>query len=683
MNRIARIRFGAVAFTLVAGLIAFGQDNGDPQPLSAEFVNAQIEAGATSVVAGTGIVLGIEVSGGTPPYKVTISDDGPIDGGSLDATEFEGDGPTFAFVYTAPSDDVGTNAFTVTIEDADGASVALPIFIPVLCPGIGLCTEKLTNAELMAIGVLDFEEEITRVNGDGELVVVDPGTVGSKLFPPNLAPANILNRLDIDKDGEPDNITDTDGDGLPDNWELGGAEEADRVVFFPAPSAIVPGTPPTPIFTRRAVATSAVNADTDGDGLSDFVEVFGLKFIDENGNGRLDPDEWADFNGDGMPSVGEYPLDNVQRDASGAALPNAFGLLHDFDGFMFTDPANPDTDGDGVNDGDDNDPLINPRSFGNTSPFFVRFNRSDDPDIDKDGLGNGMDMGNDLTSADAPGVTDFQGIDNPANMRDLLDLFRKDLLGEEVVPESVVEDLLGADWDGNGLWRTTDVQDWAIIIDDPDVEGTRPPNQFFALDPDDLENTSFFYASQKLEELLTLVNSAAYQQYNGRGIGLGWQNLLRPPSTTEFVPDKKIWAILYAWRMPGFDIDGDGFVGVPNFSTAADFGSGVRPGVGSCEEVAGPIGLARDTGGVFFSTLIVNPVIDSERIGCPSPEVNARPFDDRIRILDSREQTQPQLDGVIEVPGLQDFFRGCGGFGVASLTLMLVGLGLVRLRRRR
>ena len=646
MNRIARIRFCAVAFTLAAGVTALGQDNGDPEPLSAEFANAQGEAGATSVVAGTAIVLGIDVSGGTAPYKVTISDDGPIDGGSLDATELEGDGPTFEFVYTAPSDDVGTNAFTVTIEDADGASVALPIFIPVLCPAIGLCTEKLTNAELMAIGVLDFEEEITRVNGDGELVVVDPGTVGSKLFPPNLAPANILNRLDIDKDGEPDNITDTDGDGLPDNWELGGAEEIDRVMFFPAPSAIVPGTPPTPIFTRRAVATSAVSADTDGDGLSDFVEVFGLKFIDENGNGRLDPDEWADFNGDGMPSVGEYPLNNVQRDALGNAVPNAFGLLHDFDGFMFTDPTNPDTDGDGVNDGDDNDPLINPRSFGNTSPFFVRFNRSDDPDIDKDGLGNGMDMGNDLTSADAPGVADFQGIDNPANMRELLDLFREDLLGAGVVPESVVEDLLGADWDGNGLWRITDVLNRRPVIDPDPLAALHPPDLFFTLDPNNPGENRFYFpqtldglTQEELDAgkagLLEVVNSPGYEPYNGRGIGLAWQELLRPPTTTNFMPDRRIWAILYAWRMPGFDIDGDGFVGGP-----------VAPDI---IELALPAALLTDD----------------------------------IRILESREQTQPQLDGVIEVPELQEFFRGCGGIGAASLTMLFAGLGLTVLRRRR
>ena len=42
-------------------------------------------------------------------------------------------------------------------------------------------------------------------------------------------------------------------------------ESVDRVVFYPAPSAIVPGTPPTPIFTRLAVGTSALDPELVGE----------------------------------------------------------------------------------------------------------------------------------------------------------------------------------------------------------------------------------------------------------------------------------------------------------------------------------------------------------------------------------------------------------------------------------
>ena len=115
-----------------------------------------------------------------------------------------------------------------------------------------------------------------------------------RLNPPSLRAAAVLSQLDVDGDGVPDNSPDTDGDGLPDNWELRGVDALagkDLVVFFPAPSAIVPGTPPTPVFARRAVPTDAYNADTDGDGLSDFVEVFGLMFMDDNHNGVLDEDD--------------------------------------------------------------------------------------------------------------------------------------------------------------------------------------------------------------------------------------------------------------------------------------------------------------------------------------------------------------------------------------------------------
>ena len=81
-------------------------------------------------------------------------------------------------------------------------------------------------------------------------VVADPENdslvrpVACRLVTANFLAAAVLSRLDIDGDGVIDNSPDSDGDGLPDNWELGGVEvelgNEDLVVFYPAPSAIVP-----------------------------------------------------------------------------------------------------------------------------------------------------------------------------------------------------------------------------------------------------------------------------------------------------------------------------------------------------------------------------------------------------------------------------------------------------------
>ncbi len=524
-------------------------------------------------------------------------------------------------------------------------------------------TVPLSNDELE--GVFDFVARI--VEDDGTVTRV--GTTGRRMTVPNLAAARILNRLDIDGDGLADNSRDTDGDGLPDNWESGGFESltaagirVDRTVFFPAPTPIVPGTPPTPIFTRLAIATSALDPDTDDDGISDFVEVFGLMFIDENGNGRLDNDlEWNDKNGDGLPSPGEFPLDNSQ---SG----NAFRLLHDFDGFVFTDPTNADTDGDSLRDGSDDDPLINPRAFGSNITIIPRF---DAEDIDKDGLGNGMDMGNDLVMSDGAGVPeDFQAIDNPENIADLLSFFRRDLLQETpepVVPESAIEDLLGADWDGNGLWRTTDVRTWSLVIDPSDPENL-PAESDFVIDGQNL------FATQTYAELEAVFNDSSWDPYGGRGIGLGWQNLLEPSGKTQFIPDRRVWSILYSWRMPGFDIDGDGFVGVPNISASAIRSD--REG----GEIA-TVGLARTSSGTLTISNEI-PIADADGL-------EARPFDDRIRIVDAPDTedgtaVDNALDGQIDAPeGFPAIpLGGCAPIGFVPLLSMIAGLSLVRRRLR-
>ncbi len=496
--------------------------------------------------------------------------------------------------------------------------------------------------------------------GSRLLLTKVPGVSVCRLLTPNLLVAAVLQRLDIDGDGVADFSPDTDGDGLPDNWELGGNEPdgIDRVVFFPAPSPVVPGTPPTPIFIRRPVATSALLADTDGDGISDFIEVFGLLFIDDNGNGILDPQEWAETENaadglfrNGLPNPGEFPIDQSRdiEDFGGV------GLQHDFDGFVWTDPTNPDTDGDAILDGRDRDPLINPRSFGISENIIVRFNAEGNDDIDGDGLGNGMDMGNDLVTQDGVDVPrDFQVIDNPANLLQLLALFRSDLLAEGVVPESAIEDLLGADWDGSGLWRTTDVREWTPLID-LDERTLRPPDEFFILDGERL------YRPQSLADL----QAAELNDYGVRGIGLGWQEALRPVAKTQFIPDLRIWAILYAWRVPGFDIDGDGFTGVPNITAARADRNGERL-------------VLQLTGTTGAGSLVSSADIESPTI---------RPFDDRIRI-GQEEPRDPSFDGAIDVPGLSplgDALRafGCGGVSATILATMFLGLTVPRLRRRR
>lgn len=475
------------------------------------------------------------------------------------------------------------------------------------------------------------------------------------LSPPNTRPVPVLSQLDIDQDSVPDGSADSDGDGLPDNWEKGGVDVGpsltkgasfDRLVEFSAPTAIGPGTPPTFVFFRRAVSTEACLWDSDGDGLSDFIEVFGLKYIDDNGNGRLDfaldangnpvaGSEWFDANGDGLPSVGEFPLDN-----SSAAL----NLDNDFDGFVFTDPTNPDTDGDGLDDRADPDPLINPQTFNVQGLNFERGSVAGDVDLDNDGLGNGSDFGNDV----------IEQVDQPADLTDLLQLFRSDLLrlAVPVIPEATIEDLLGADWDGNGLYRLTDVRDWTPIVRAADIT----PAAF----PEFWVNGRALFREQSFADIQAAFAAApAPGRYAIRGLGLGYQTVLRPANLTNFIPDRRVWAILYAWRVPGFDIDGNGFTGVP---------SGARG-----TTAANPAN--RDLAAVAISAATGLPTDDTPFALVSAQSTDFWAFDDRIALVAAGGNGF--FDGQISIPG-------CASIGSAASIMTLAGfLALMGVQRRR
>ena len=107
--------------------------------------------------------------------------------------------------------------------------------------------------------------------------------------------------------------------------------------------------------------TDKKKADTDGDGLTDYQEIFitltdPLK-VDTDGNGINDGDE--DFDNDKLNNKQEcqYNADPYKADTDGDGLTDYEEVF-----ITLTDPAKADTDGNGINDGDedfDNDKLIN------------------------------------------------------------------------------------------------------------------------------------------------------------------------------------------------------------------------------------------------------------------------------------------------------------------------------------
>jgi len=120
-----------------------------------------------------------------------------------------------------------------------------------------------------------------------------------------------------------------------------------------------------PNWLEDALGTDKNNPDTDGDGLTDYEELF-ITFTnpllwDTDGSGISDGDK--DFDGDGLTNIQEmfYGTDPFNADTDGDGLSDYEEIF-----FYFTDPLNPDTDFDGLFDGDEIelgfDPL-NPRTF--------------------------------------------------------------------------------------------------------------------------------------------------------------------------------------------------------------------------------------------------------------------------------------------------------------------------------
>ena len=124
--------------------------------------------------------------------------------------------------------------------------------------------------------------------------------------------------------------------------------------------------------------TDPLNPDTDGDGLTDYEEIYVY------GTDPLNPDT----DGDGIPDGDEihiYGTDPLFPDTDGDGLTDCQEVLHtnreecedpdfdgSFDGGYGTDPLNPDTDGDGFSDGQEVEMGTDP--LDPSDPPFIRKN---------------------------------------------------------------------------------------------------------------------------------------------------------------------------------------------------------------------------------------------------------------------------------------------------------------------
>ncbi len=106
------------------------------------------------------------------------------------------------------------------------------------------------------------------------------------------------------------------------------------------------------LWVEKLFQTSDLKDDTDGDGLSDYIEIYfsctDPTLTDTDNNGVSDADE--DFDGDGLSNIREVQLgtavNRTDTDLDGLSDREELDVYK-------TDPCNPDTDGDGLPDGDE------------------------------------------------------------------------------------------------------------------------------------------------------------------------------------------------------------------------------------------------------------------------------------------------------------------------------------------
>ncbi|MDC3330488.1 BspA family leucine-rich repeat surface protein, partial [Flavobacteriaceae bacterium] len=366
-------------------------------------------------------------------------------------------------------------------------------------------------------------------DGDGIPDATDPDDDNDGVRDQNDAfPRDPNETLDYDGDGIGDNSDpDDDNDGYDDVVENQDGTDPKDALDYPKD----PDGDGLTNNQEEALGTDPANPDTDGDGISDKFDpepLDGDLTTDTDGDGiidLLDPDD----DNDGYDDLLELELGTDSKNPAEFPADQDGDLLPDIkEEELGTDPTNPDTDGDGVADGEDDFPLDANSSLDTDGDGIADENDSDDDndgvpdaidrfpldptesiDTDSDGIGDNADPDDDNDGYSD--LTEGLGGSDPKNPSSIPGDRDNDRLSD---PEEVIvgTDPNDPDTDDDGFndGEDPDPIDPTNQISADDFDGDGIPNEF---DPDD-DNDGVPDSKDRFPK-----DASEYSDLDGDGIG--------------------------------------------------------------------------------------------------------------------------------------------------------------------
>jgi large repetitive protein len=372
--------------------------------------------------------------------------------------------------------------------------------------------DGLTDSQEQTLGTSRFNPD---TDGDG---VNDPTEVGNVASPTDTDGDGVINALES-------TLVDTDNDGV--NNQLDPANTNPCVPNANGATCLAADTDGDGLTNAQedALGTSRSNPDSDGDGTNDGTEVGNVAApTDTDGDGIINALESTavDTDGDGVnnqldPANTNPCSPNASNAACLAVDSDGDGLTNGQEDTLGTDRSNPDTDGDGANDGTevggnvgapidtDGDGVPNVFESGTDDADGDGIANSSDPDADNDGIPDSVERGPTLgvlpdtdgdsvpnyldPDSDGDGVPDaIEAGPNPASPSDSDGDNQPDYLDTDSdndgISDTVESDATGTDTDGDDIDDAFDVDttggtdadddgvDDAAVLPDTDGDGT-------------------------------------------------------------------------------------------------------------------------------------------------------------------------------------------------------------------